>query len=276
MGRRHGKDAPTAMNLMTDIQAQHRADLLRLLASPPEKHTSELIGDLVALGNAMGHDVGNALLVEDPTLLDRRPGLQQQFGSFIVEREIEEAYRLRDADIPPGTRFRDVAGPHAAGTYDRLREVFARLDFSNVRKAVMVGCGWRPVTTLHMHDETRVPEVVGLDNVEDAVDCARILGRKFGCDRLRVELADALTYDYSDTQVVYVASMVTPKADVVARIADTAPPEAQIVLWEPVSLARLWMQSAMEPLDPRLEVVDTGSVNWLSTEVFVRFRGSAR
>ncbi|RYE58601.1 MAG: class I SAM-dependent methyltransferase [Rhizobiaceae bacterium] len=209
-------------------------------------------------------------------MLDRRPGLQQEFGSFIVEREIEEAYRLRDADIPPGTRFRDVAGPHAAGTYDRLREVFARVDFSNVQKAVMVGCGWRPVTTLYMHDETQVPEVVGLDIVEDAVDCARILGRKFGCDRLRVELADAMTYDYSDAQVIYVASMVTPKADVVARIADTAPPEAQIVLWEPVSLARLWMQTAMHPLDPRLEVIDTGSVNWLTTEVFVRFRWAKR
>ena len=264
------------MTELDKTSAIHRAELQRLLDSPPEKPTGELIGELVAFGNTIGHDAGNALLAADPELFKRRPALEQQFGSFIVEREIEEAYRLRDSHFPPGTHFRDVAGPHAANTYDRLREVFARVDFSNVRKAVMVGCGWRPVTTLHMHDETQVPEVVGLDIVEDAVDCARILGQKFGCDRLRVELADALTYDYSDAQVIYVASMVTPKAAVVARIAETAPPEAQIVLWEPVSLARLWMQTATQPLDPRLEVVNTGSVNWLSTEVFVRFRGASQ
>lgn len=257
-------------------QALHRAELQRLLDSPADKPTSELIGELVAFGNSIGHDAGNALLAADPSLFARRPNLEHNFGSFVVEREIDEAYRLRDADIAAGTRFRDVAGPHAANTYDRLREVFARVDFSNVRKAVMVGCGWRPVTTLHMHDETRVPLVVGIDIVRDAVDCARVLGRKFGCHRLRIDLADALTYDYSDAQVIFVASMVKPKAEVVRRIADTAPPEAQVVLWEPVSLARLWMQTALQPLDPRLEVVNTGSVNWLSTEVLVRFRGATQ
>ena len=137
----------------------------------------------------------------------------------------------------------------------------------------MVGCGWRPVTTFHMHDETSVPEVIGIEIVPDAAETATGLARKLGCDRMQVELCDALDFDYGGAQVVYVASMVTPKAAVVSRILDTADNDVQIVLWEPVSLGRLWVESALRPLDARLAVTGYGTVNWLTTEIFTRRAG---
>jgi hypothetical protein len=136
----------------------------------------------------------------------------------------------------------------------------------------MVGCGWRPVTVFRIHDTTSVPEIVGLDIAPDAIDTANALAVKLGYKRMRAELGDGCEYDYSQAQIIYVSSMVSPKAKVIARIADTAPEDVQIILWEPYSLGRLWVESTERTLDPRLEVTGYGSVAWLARDVFVRRR----
>jgi hypothetical protein len=70
--------------------------------------------------------------------------------------------------------------------------------------------------------------------------------------------------------------MVSPKAAVVSRIADTAPDEVQIVLWEPYSLGRLWAESAERTLDPRLEITGRTSISRnMTRDVFVRRRPAA-
>jgi hypothetical protein len=139
---------------------------------------------------------------------------------------------------------------------------------------VMVGCGGRPFTMFRIHDQTAVPEIIGLDIVPEAVETANRLAAKLGYERMRAELCDGCEYDYSEAQVVYVASMVSPKAAVVSRIAETAPENVQIVLWEPVSLGRLWAENAERTLDQRLEVTGRTSI-WrnLTRDVFVRRRG---
>jgi hypothetical protein len=120
---------------------------------------------------------------------------------------------------------------------------------------------------------TAVPQIVGLDVIPEAVEMANALAAKLGYGRMHAELCDGLDYDYGGAGIVYVASMVTPKAAVVSRIADTAPEHVRIILWEPYSLGRLWAEAAEPDLDPRLEVTGRSSI-WrnMTRDVFVQRR----
>ncbi len=69
-----------------------------------------------------------------------------------------------------------------------------------------------------------------------------------------------------------IASMVSPKRAVIARILETAPEDVRIVLWEPISLGRLWLESSEPDRHPQLEITGRGPVVRLSQDVFARRR----
>ena len=201
---------------------------------------------------------------------------------MVHAQDVAEIRQMLGQDLKgPGSFEQIAAGKTSIGVlsskdaYRCLDEVFDHVDFRNCRRAVMVGCGGRPFTMFRIHDQTAVPEIVGLDIVPEAVDTANKLAAELGYGRMHAELCDGCDYDYSNAQMVYVASMVSPKAAVVARIADTASDDVQIVLWEPYSLGRLWAESAERTLDPRLEVTGRTSVSRnMTRDVFVRRRGA--
>ena len=246
--------------------------LERILDAPAERDTLQLIQEVCDFAAEIGHDNGDALLDACPQLLQYRPSFVDEFRHNVVGREIAEADRLLAADIAAPISFRAVAAPHSVGMYDRLADVIADVDFSTCRRVVMVGCGWRPITIFSLHDQTSVPEIIGLDIVPEAVRSATALAAKLGYGRMRAELCDGRIYDYAGVQRVYIASMVTAKSAVISRILNTAPDDVRIILWEPYSLGRLWMESAERQLDPRLEVTGRGTVSRLARDVFIKRR----
>jgi hypothetical protein len=157
--------------------------------------------------------------------------------------------------------------------YDRVNEMFDHVDFRECRRVVMVGCGRRPFTMFHIHDKTDVPEIVGLDIVPEALEAGEALAGRLGYDRARFVLCDGIAYDFGGADLVYVSAMVSPKAAVVSRIVDTAPGHVHITVREPYALGRLWSESAVRPLDPRLEIAGSGSGAWsLSRDVHLKRR----
>ncbi|WP_217578572.1 class I SAM-dependent methyltransferase [Mesorhizobium sp. GbtcB19] len=258
-----------------------KGELESFLASAGERTPTELINGIRDVGVAMGHEAGEALLDSHPELFSHRPMLTRAFIEMVHAQDVAEIRQMLDLQEP--TSFGQIAAEKTSigvmsskDAYKRLDEVFEHVDFSRCARAVMVGCGGRPFTMFRIHDETRVPEIVGLDVVPQAVETANILAAKLGYTRMRAEFRNGRDHDYRGAQVVYVASMVSPKAAVVSRVADTAPPNLQLVLWEPYSLARLWSERAEETLDRRLEVVGRTRVSRnMTRDVFVRFRPGA-
>ncbi len=235
-----------------------------------EEEIGQRIRNIGALAARIGFDNGDVLLDRFPHLFDHRPTLAAEFRDFIVWQEIEESRRLLKSDLAGATRYRDVVSDNAKRAYDHLTDDFASVHVGHCRKAVMVGCGWRPTSAFHILGETETPEIVAIDNVQVAVDAATALAQRLRAERLHIELQDGLTYDYGGAQLIYVASMVSPKSAIVSRIAETAPENALIVLWEPASLGRLWVESGLRPLDSRLKVVGRAPVWWLTQHVFTR------
>lgn len=253
-------------------------ELEGFVASAGERAPTELINGIRDIGLAMGHETGEALLDSHPELFSYRPMLTRAFIEMVHAQDVDEIRQMLDVEEP--TSFGQIAAEKTTigvmsskDAYKRLDEVFEHVDFSQCRRAVMVGCGGRPFTMFRIHDQTIVPEIIGLDIAQDAVETANILTAKLGYTRCHAEFCNGRDYDYRGAQVVYIASMVSPKAAVVSRIAQTAPPDLQLVLWEPYSLARLWSERAEETLDSRLEVVGRTRVSRnMTRDVFVRFR----
>lgn len=258
---------------MTELDLRDsRAALEAILLSPPERDTFDLVRAIDGLADAMGPEAAEQLIKRDAGLRSVRPSLSSEFNDYVVRIETAETHKLLAADIPAPASFRTFATPNALGMFNRLASLAAHVVRPHMQRIVMVGCGWRPVTMFHLHETTDAREIIGLDVIPDAVETSAALARKLGYDRMRTVLCDGVSFDYAGADLVYVASMVSPKRDVIARILETAPEDVRIVLWEPISLGRLWLESSEPDEIPEIEITGRGPVVRLSQDVFARRR----
>lgn len=252
----------------------------RILVSSRDSDPIALIMALRELGLAMGHEAGDALLASHPEFFAHRPTLTEAFRKMVYAQDVAEIAMLLQQEVGGPVSFQNVAAKDtniglmsSNYAYNRLNEVFDRLDLRDCRQVVMVGCGGRPFTMFRFHDQTAIPRIIGLDIVPEAVETANLLAAKLGYPRIRAELCNGLDYDYRQAQLVYIANMVSPKAAVVARVADTAPDDVTIVVWDPCSLGRLWADRAEDALDTRLEVTARTSISQTMTrDIILRRR----
>jgi len=244
-----------------------------LVGSLPNRDPGDLIVDIARLATLAGNDACEALLAAHPEFFDARPILTEANFRRVRQKDVaavEELLRLR-----PEHPFviRDLLSESGRGPYDRVSDMFDCVDFSQCRRLVMVGCGPNPSTIFHIYDKTQIPEIIGLDTLPFAIEMTRAIIERLGLSRVQAELCDGTTFDFAKADVVFVANMVSPKAAVLTRIADTAPENVQIVLREPHSFGRLWAESGEQELDHRLEVLDRPRPSdyvTLSRDVFIR------
>src|SRR5262245_9318466 len=177
-----------------------------LLESSQDRDPAEVIRDLCDLAHAMGDETAEALLDADPTLYRHVPPLTRAFYERVVRKEMAETERLLQQVWAGPVSFIDVASPAVMRTYNRVREMFERVDFRACRRFVMVGCGRLPVTMFHVHDQTETTEIVGLDIVPDAIETARKMAARFGYPRIGAELCDGQTHDYGQAQIIFITN----------------------------------------------------------------------
>lgn len=252
---------------------QWKEKLERLIGSLPTRDPDDFFKEICDLGVGIGDDAGEALLDDNPDLFEHAPALRRAYYQRVTNNDIAETQRLLQREWDGPTHFKDVAGAPRLVDYNRSLDMFEHLDFSNCRCLVSVGCGRVPFTVFHVHEKTTIPEIIGLDILPEAIEAADALAARLGYGRMRTELRDGRSYDYSKAQIVYIAGMVSPKSAVLSRIIGTAPDDVEIVVREPYSLARLWLESIEHSLDPRLEVFGTGRGHWsLNRDVYLKRR----
>lgn len=252
-----------------------KKSLERLVASLPDREPADVIVEISKLAAMAGNDACEALLADHPELFEARAILTDANFRRIRQQDVvavEKLLRLR-----PERPFviRDLLNASGKDTYDRVSDMFAHVDFRQCRRLVMVGCGPNPSTIFHVYDKTRIPEIIALDMLPFAIEATGALVEQLKLSRVKTELCEGSAFDFARADIVFVANMVSPKAAVLARIADTAPADVQIVLREPHSLGRLWAESGEQELDPRLEVIAEARPSdrvALSRNLFVRRR----
>jgi hypothetical protein len=235
-----------------------QATLERLLMSSTDRAPDELMPELLRFADSVGDDACEALLAANPEMFRHTPALAKAYCQWMVDDDMAEAARLLQGE-------RLVHRPKG--------DLFQAVDFANCKRMVMVGCGASPSTVFQICDKTDVPEIVALDVLPDAIRMVRALSSQLGISRVRAEVGSGQDFDFAGADVIIVANLVSPKAAVLSRIADTAPAAVQIVSRDPYSLATLWTERAESNLDPRLKVVGRGIGSHLRTrDIYIRRR----
>lgn len=120
-----------------------------------------------------------------------------------------------------------------------LREVFLHknqelrlLDFKNAKKIILVGSGPFPDTSLYVYENTKIPEIIGLDNNQEAVYISSQFIECLGFNnRIHIECIDGCKYNYDNADIIYIAGFVPPKHQVLEQIAKTSTnPNVQILV----------------------------------------------
>lgn len=247
-----------------------RAALEAILLSRDDRDTLDLINDINGVAEAVGAEAASQMLHREPDLWTVRPSLRSEFNHYIARMEAVETKKLLATDVAAPVSFRAFATPTALSMFSRLEALTAHVTKPGMRRIVMVGCGWRPVTMFYLHEATDAQEIIGLDVVPDAVDTAAAIGRKLGYDRMHTVLCNGANFDYAGADLVYVASMVSGKREVIARVLETAPEDVRLALWEPVSLGHLWLEGCEPDGIAALEIIGRGPVVRQSQDVFAR------
>jgi hypothetical protein len=207
-------------------------------------------------------------------LCGREARLAALYGDYVRRRERDEVRALLAGTDPVEALRRGDGGLFAGRSFRRVEDLFERVDFTGCREFVMVGCGPLPVTLLHVCDRTRTPSIVGLELDADAASLAASVCGRTGRDRIRIAVADGCAYDFGTADVVYVANLVRPKRDVVARVAETARPGTRVVVREPFAAGALLAERGLDPLHAGLALLarGPGDRRFLSREVFLETR----
>jgi hypothetical protein len=260
-GPKHHRPAPT----------RYPEEVNLALSQGRDSDAEGAIATLVALAEKLGD-------TESERLARSLLGLREEFTAFyyrwILVVEAAEARAALSSQLPRGGNYRDIANAEGAAIYDRVIDLFQHARFQDCRRFVLVGAGELPITALHVHDRTDVPHIECIDVRPNAAERVNDFSHWLGTNRLHGVCRDGLLHDYSHADIVYVANMVASKADVLARILQTAPANVQIILRDPYSFGLLWADEGAATLDPRLEIYARGrGSRFLSRDLFLRRAG---
>ncbi|HNB24648.1 MAG TPA: class I SAM-dependent methyltransferase [Candidatus Melainabacteria bacterium] len=189
-----------------------------------------------------------------------------EYLKFFHRASLEFAWRMEEkafseiveAELQPWQRMKEVVSECIAGSYARMEELPSLVDFSQIRSIVVLGCGKVPASLFYLQDQTNVPAIVGIDNLQEAVDCANALVSRFKLDRVRVLNADASKLDYSFFDAIYFGPFATPRIEVMKQIRSTARPNATIILREPQFTGTLAFERVLPYMQPAFNLLKAG------------------
>lgn len=213
-------------------------------------------------------DAGEAHLNHNRMLMDYAPQLSTIYQAYILDME----RRASDQLLAQGRSqsFIDTADESARQSYLRVDDLFECIDFTLIRHFTMVGCGRFPVTALQAAERFPDLTLTALDIEPEAITACRHLATNLKMHNLSFLCANGMQHNYQDSEVIFIANMVTPKSETLRRVLDTAPTKARVILREPYGLGRLWAERCEDTMDQRVQVTARGKGSrFLSRNVFI-------
>jgi hypothetical protein len=170
---------------------------------------------------------------------------------YLALSESREAEHLLSIDA---RSERTLASQAQAGfgrsVFDRLADLPELVDLNRCRRVVVVGCGALPAAAFVIHDATSDTRVSALEIDRATAEVAQRVALRHGSSRLEVLNEDGCDHDFAEAGVVFVANQATPKPEILARIAATAPADVAVVLREPAGVGRLLADALDQPPYP--------------------------
>lgn len=152
--------------------------------------------------------------------------------------------------------------------YIRKWNDLKNVDLSWEKTLVMVGCWPFPETILYMYENTPLKKVIWLDYSNEAIYMAWEIIRFLWFEDITLRYHDGCTYDYKEADIVYIASFVELKEEIIEQVIKTWKKTVQILLRQPAWLNEFRYPS-FNKINNNLEIVNNNKSSWYfhSTEM---------
>jgi SAM-dependent methyltransferase len=174
-----------------------------------------------------------------------------RFAWAMEDRTFDE---MMSKKLAADQKLGDILGPHSWDAYSRMADVLNLVEFSSSCRYVIAGCGKLPASLFYLHDWTAADCLVGIDNDVKAVESARKIVAHFGLNRIQIDHADGIDFDYSSFDIIYWGPFANPRLKVMERILSTAKRDSIIILRDPFHTGTLANKGVLAELDPRFEI----------------------
>ena len=156
--------------------------------------------------------------------------------------------------------------------YNRVADMFTWEDFDRCKKLIMVGCGPLPMTLMHVAAKYPSIPLEGLDSDLHAIEVARTVARAATMPNIHLIHSNGVSYSYHDANIVYVANLVSPKVDVLMRIANTASIGTLVILRDPTEDGLHLADSGLQSLNSKFHIEAEGDKSEVfhSRHIFLR------
>ncbi len=248
------------------------ADFRRTAGSHPgEAVLQDAIGRLVEIASAIDHPTWETLASGEPALREEHARLGPVYGRHIFRQEVEAAAAFFESLARSGRFDHEALTPWGVSAYRRMRDLFDHVDFTSRRHLIMVGSGPLPVTLIHVHERTAVPRLTSVDVAPSAAEAITRLREGLGWHRLEAITGNGLETDYGDADVVYLANLISPKREILRRVAEQVAPGTPVIVRDPDGPGELFAETAARDLPPGLRHLGAGGGDgrFLSRNVFL-------
>ncbi len=229
---------------------------------------------LVSLVSSISHPDWTKLTSQHPKLLDHRPMISQLYAQYIAAQELAAVEDLLQSGASKDHLEAGKLGTWGQKAYDRVADLFEFVDFSNCQRLVMVGCGPLPVTLLHILHRTNIPKLIAIDIDPDTINGVNRLIEQFEWERLTAICCDGISYDYENTDIVYLANLLSPKTSILEKVASRVASGTQIILRDPAGSGEMFADVGIPVDSETLEIQIEGpsDSHFLSRDIFLRKR----
>lgn len=206
-------------------------------------HRWMMMEKLVDKAGTISAEDWQQMIVTDPSLQSTRSWLAGPYCEYICIKEAEEAPPFLKRISDAGSSFNvESLTPWGVSAYTRVRDLFDHVDLSDCKHLIMIGSGTLPVTIMHIHERTRIPQLTAVDTDPNAIANAKALWHILAWDRIQMLCCDGLAVDYTTADAIYIANLVSPKRDVLELIGEQVKSGTQVIVRDAVGIGEIFAE----------------------------------
>ncbi|MCR9204267.1 MAG: hypothetical protein NXH75_06810 [Halobacteriovoraceae bacterium] len=169
-----------------------------------------------------------------------------EYSSLVCETEKEIARKILNKEITPeDSSFYQKA-------FDRVKGIEK---FLTNKRIVTVGMGSVPVTLIYAQKIGLIKSGIGLDIDQEAINLATQLTSFLKVDGVIYLRANGVDFDFSETDVVFIANLVRGKANLLEKLSSQLSSGDHVILREPFEKGCYLNESAIDSIGPSWEIV---------------------
>ncbi len=181
---------------------------------------------------------------------------RDQNNYYIRALESAEAFSIMTHHTNSNHHFIDLINrDFIKNRYKTKATEISLLNTSNANTLVMVWSWPMPETIIYFNENTNIKNIIWLDYNQEAIYIWNELINSLQINNIKLIHKNALDYNYAWTDIIHIAIFVSPKDEILAKIAETADENVQISIESPTWFYKMLYDDVYENINKRLKII---------------------